>query len=677
MSSDRLFDKLIIYVDNMHLYSILSAHLILPMEYDFRKEPLSNRCVSFLLPDSILVFKEPLKKEVFDNNYNPEKMIFPIALELDLNISEISKLDVSLINLSAEGIKRGARNGRLADLLRENYDAAIFSGVIPFSKVATIVFRNEDERKHFLNISSSYSNVFVPIEKTKVDENFFNGTLALSITDIESIHYDRHIFHDRKDVKRLDKIRSFLFFMLVPRRVISRSDFVEWNMDKAVLEMLCDSFSGKKKSKALQHRDDPVKLLNLKFEGDKYSLENSLRSRTLAYPAEPGPLGTLNLKDILSFLLTGEQEDDRVLAHILSCTNEKNFFNNFVFIKLAEYLIKLNGDLMRDKEKEEIIDMMLKNIKEDIQSYIKDEEGVNYVEIDRLKNIYISIFQSLKEAVKNRKKYKDILNEIPQDSDFNVVRSFTIFLNEKDLIPAELDSRLKSIAEAVDQEDILLKKYVLIFSSLERGFHYLLGKEQKKLDTQIKIVDICLSRVDDKKWPFYLELKKEKPCYAWDDGKGMLLVKSDLYTLPVARIISAFELLQIQISEILKQRDGLQKIKDTVNSLIKNILFIRESYLGDVEFLIKAPIEINGKSRIIHDGQYTKVDPLNGQLSFSFSSRPEVNLKSQVMERVKTEMEAGNPQYVYNIIRDLMPLKGTVLKTVKVLMGIEDARQSH
>jgi len=674
MSSDRLFDKLLIYVDNMHLYSILSAHLILPMEYDFRKEPLSNRCISFLLPDSYLIFKEPLKKELFDKNYNPEKMIFPIALELDLNVSEVSKLDVSLINLSAEGIKRGARNGRLAELLKENYDAAVFSGVIPFSKVATIVFRNEDERKHFLNISSSYSNVFVPIEKTKIDESYFNGTLGLSITDIESIHYDSHIFHDRKEVKKLDKIRSFLFFMLFPSRVISRSDFVEWSMDKAVFEMLCDSFPVKKKSKALQHQDDPVKLLNLKFEGDKYSLENSLRSRTLVYPADPGPLGTLSLKEILSFLLTCEQEEDPVLAHILAGTNEKNFFNNFVFIKLAEYLIKLNGDLMRDKEKEEIIDMMLKNIKEDIQSYIKDEERVNYVEIDRLKNLYISIFQSLKEAVKNRKKYKDILSEIPQDTDFNVVRSFTIFLNEKDLIPAELDSRLKSLSEAGDPGDVLLKKYVLIFSSLERGFHYLLGKEQKKLDTQIKMVDICLTKVDDKKWPFYLELKKEKPCYGWDDGKGMLLVKSDLYTLPVARIISAFELLQIQISEILKHKDGLQKVKDAVNSLIKNILFLRECYLGDVELLIKAPIEINGKSRIIHDGQSAKVDPLNGQLSFSFSSLPEVKLKSQVMERVKMEIEAGNPQYVYNLIRDLMPLKGTVLKTVKGLMGIEDVR---
>jgi len=644
------------------------------MEYDFRKEPLSNRCISFLLPDSYLIFKEPLKKELFDKNYNPEKMIFPIALELDLNVSEVSKLDVSLINLSAEGIKGGARNGRLAELLKENYDAAVFSGVIPFSKVATIVFRNEDERKHFLNISSSYSNVFVPIEKTKIDESYFNGTLGLSITDIESIHYDRHIFHDRKEVKKLDKIRSFLFFMLFPSRVISRSDFVEWSMDKAVFEMLCDSFPVKKKSKALQHQDDPVKLLNLKFEGDKYSLENSLRSRTLVYPADPGPLGTLSLKEILSFLLTCEQEEDPVLAHILAGTNEKNFFNNFVFIKLAEYLIKLNGDLMRDKEKEEIIDMMLKNIKEDIQSYIKDEERVNYVEIDRLKNLYISIFQSLKEAVKNRKKYKDILSEIPQDTDFNVVRSFTIFLNEKDLIPAELDSRLKSLSEAGDPGDVLLKKYVLIFSSLERGFHYLLGKEQKKLDTQIKMVDICLTKVDDKKWPFYLELKKEKPCYGWDDGKGMLLVKSDLYTLPVARIISAFELLQIQISEILKQKDGLQKVKDAVNSLIKNILFLRECYLGDVELLIKAPIEINGKSRIIHDGQSAKVDPLNGQLSFSFSSLPEVKLKSQVMERVKMEIEAGNPQYVYNLIRDLMPLKGTVLKTVKGLMGIEDVR---
>jgi len=644
------------------------------MEYDFRKEPLSNRCISFLLPDSYLIFKEPLKKELFDKNYNPEKMIFPIALELDLNVSEVSKLDVSLINLSAEGIKRGARNGRLAELLKENYDAAVFSGVIPFSKVATIVFRNEDERKHFLNISSSYSNVFVPIEKTKIDESYFNGTLGLSITDIESIHYDRHIFHDRKEVKKLDKIRSFLFFMLFPSRVISRSDFVEWSMDKAVFEMLCDSFPVKKKSKALQHQDDPVKLLNLKFEGDKYSLENSLRSRTLVYPADPGPLGTLSLKEILSFLLTCEQEEDPVLAHILAGTNEKNFFNNFVFIKLAEYLIKLNGDLMRDKEKEEIIDMMLKNIKEDIQSYIKDEERVNYVEIDRLKNLYISIFQSLKEAVKNRKKYKDILSEIPQDTDFNVVRSFTIFLNEKDLIPAELDSRLKSLSEAGDPGDVLLKKYVLIFSSLERGFHYLLGKEQKKLDTQIKMVDICLTKVDDKKWPFYLELKKEKPCYGWDDGKGMLLVKSDLYTLPVARIISAFELLQIQISEILKHKDGLQKVKDAVNSLIKNILFLRECYLGDVELLIKAPIEINGKSRIIHDGQSAKVDPLNGQLSFSFSSLPEVKLKSQVMERVKMEIEAGNPQYVYNLIRDLMPLKGTVLKTVKGLMGIEDVR---
>jgi len=644
------------------------------MEYDFRKEPLSNRCISFLLPDSYLIFKEPLKKELFDKNYNPEKMIFPIALELDLNVSEVSKLDVSLINLSAEGIKGGARNGRLAELLKENYDAAVFSGVIPFSKVATIVFRNEDERKHFLNISSSYSNVFVPIEKTKIDESYFNGTLGLSITDIESIHYDRHIFHDRKEVKKLDKIRSFLFFMLFPSRVISRSDFVEWSMDKAVFEMLCDSFPVKKKSKALQHQDDPVKLLNLKFEGDKYSLENSLRSRTLVYPADPGPLGTLSLKEILSFLLTCEQEEDPVLAHILAGTNEKNFFNNFVFIKLAEYLIKLNGDLMRDKEKEEIIDMMLKNIKEDIQSYIKDEERVNYVEIDRLKNLYISIFQSLKEAVKNRKKYKDILSEIPQDTDFNVVRSFTIFLNEKDLIPAELDSRLKSLSEAGDPGDVLLKKYVLIFSSLERGFHYLLGKEQKKLDTQIKMVDICLTKVDDKKWPFYLELKKEKPCYGWDDGKGMLLVKSDLYTLPVARIISAFELLQIQISEILKHKDGLQKVKDAVNSLIKNILFLRECYLGDVELLIKAPIEINGKSRIIHDGQSAKVDPLNGQLSFSFSSLPEVKLKSQVMERVKMEIEAGNPQYVYNLIRDLMPLKGTVLKTVKGLMGIEDVR---
>jgi len=644
------------------------------MEYDFRKEPLSNRCISFLLPDSYLIFKEPLKKELFDKNYNPEKMIFPIALELDLNVSEVSKLDVSLINLSAEGIKGGARNGRLAELLKENYDAAVFSGVIPFSKVATIVFRNEDERKHFLNISSSYSNVFVPIEKTKIDESYFNGTLGLSITDIESIHYDRHIFHDRKEVKKLDKIRSFLFFMLFPSRVISRSDFVEWSMDKAVFEMLCDSFPVKKKSKALQHQDDPVKLLNLKFEGDKYSLENSLRSRTLVYPADPGPLGTLSLKEILSFLLTCEQEEDPVLAHILAGTNEKNFFNNFVFIKLAEYLIKLNGDLMRDKEKEEIIDMMLKNIKEDIQSYIKDEERVNYVEIDRLKNLYISIFQSLKEAVKNRKKYKDILSEIPQDTDFNVVRSFTIFLNEKDLIPAELDSRLKSLSEAGDPGDVLLKKYVLIFSSLERGFHYLLGKEQKKLDTQIKMVDICLTKVDDKKWPFYLELKKEKPCYGWDDGKGMLLVKSDLYTLPVARIISAFELLQIQISEILKHKDGLQKVKDAVNSLIKNILFLRECYMGDVELLIKAPIEINGKSRIIHDGQSAKVDPLNGQLSFSFSSLPEVKLKSQVMERVKMEIEAGNPQYVYNLIRDLMPLKGTVLKTVKGLMGIEDVR---
>ncbi|HOP59781.1 MAG TPA: hypothetical protein PKZ60_00010 [Candidatus Saccharicenans sp.] len=626
------------------------------------------------MPDSYLIFKEPLKKELFDKNYNPEKMIFPIALELDLNVSEVSKLDVSLINLSAEGIKGGARNGRLAELLKENYDAAVFSGVIPFSKVATIVFRNEDERKHFLNISSSYSNVFVPIEKTKIDESYFNGTLGLSITDIESIHYDRHIFHDRKEVKKLDKIRSFLFFMLFPSRVISRSDFVEWSMDKAVFEMLCDSFPVKKKSKALQHQDDPVKLLNLKFEGDKYSLENSLRSRTLVYPADPGPLGTLSLKEILSFLLTCEQEEDPVLAHILAGTNEKNFFNNFVFIKLAEYLIKLNGDLMRDKEKEEIIDMMLKNIKEDIQSYIKDEERVNYVEIDRLKNLYISIFQSLKEAVKNRKKYKDILSEIPQDTDFNVVRSFTIFLNEKDLIPAELDSRLKSLSEAGDPGDVLLKKYVLIFSSLERGFHYLLGKEQKKLDTQIKMVDICLTKVDDKKWPFYLELKKEKPCYGWDDGKGMLLVKSDLYTLPVARIISAFELLQIQISEILKHKDGLQKVKDAVNSLIKNILFLRECYLGDVELLIKAPIEINGKSRIIHDGQSAKVDPLNGQLSFSFSSLPEVKLKSQVMERVKMEIEAGNPQYVYNLIRDLMPLKGTVLKTVKGLMGIEDVR---
>lgn len=675
MSGDRLFDKLLIYVDNMHLYSILSAHLILPMEYDFRKEPLSNRGISFLLPDSFLIFKEPLKKELFDKNYNQGKTIFPIALELDLNISEVSKLDVSLINLSAEGIKTGARNGRLADLLKENYDAAVFSGVIPFSKVATIVFRNEDERKHFLNISSSY-DVFVPIEKTKTDESFFNGTLGLSITDIESIHYDRHIFHDRKDVKRLDKIRSFLFFMLVPRRVISRSDFVEWNMDKAVLEMLCDSFPVKKKSKALQHQDDPAKLLNLKFEGDKYSLENSLRSRTLVYPSDPGPLGTLSLKEILSFLLTCEQEDDPVLAHILVCTNEKNFFNNFVFIKLAEYLIKLDDEL-RDKEKEEIVDKMLKNIKEDIQSYIKDEERVNYVEIDRLKNLYISIFQSLKEAVKNRKKYKDVLNEIPQDTDFNVVRSFTIFLHEKDSIPDELGSRLKSIAEAGDPGDVLLKKYVLIFSSLERGFHYLLGKEQKKLDTQIKMVDICLTKVDDKKWPFYLELKKEKPGYVWDDGKGMLLVKSDLYTLPVARIISAFELLQIQISEILKQKDGLQKVKDTINSLIKNILFLKGSYLGDVEFVIKAPIEINGKSRIIHDHQSAKVDPLNGQLSFSFSSLPEVSLKSQVMERVKTEIEAGNPQYVYNLVRDLMPLKGTVLKTVKGLMGIEDAGQSH
>jgi len=675
MSGDRLFDKLLIYVDNMHLYSILSAHLILPMEYDFRKEPLSNRGISFLLPDSFLIFKEPLKKELFDKNYNQGKTIFPIALELDLNISEVSKLDVSLINLSAEGIKTGARNGRLADLLKENYDAAVFSGVIPFSKVATIVFRNEDERKHFLNISSSY-DVFVPIEKTKTDESFFNGTLGLSITDIESIHYDRHIFHDRKDVKRLDKIRSFLFFMLVPRRVISRSDFVEWNMDKAVLEMLCDSFAVKKKSKALQHQDDPAKLLNLKFEGDKYSLENSLRSRTLVYPSDPGPLGTLSLKEILSFLLTCEQEDDPVLAHILVCTNEKNFFNNFVFIKLADYLIKLDDEL-RDKEKEEIVDKMLKNIKEDIQSYIKDEERVNYVEIDRLKNLYISIFQSLKEAVKNRKTYKDVLNEIPQDTDFNVVRSFTIFLHEKESILKELGSRLKSIAEAGDPGDVLLKKYVLIFSSLERGFHYLLGKEQKKLDTQIKMVDICLTKVDDKKWPFYLELKKEKPGYVWDDGKGMLLVKSDLYTLPVARIISAFELLQIQISEILKQKDGLQKVKDTINSLIKNILFLKGSYLGDVEFVIKAPIEINGKSRIIHDHQSAKVDPLNGQLSFSFSLLPEVSLKSQVMERVKTEIEAGNPQYVYNLVRDLMPLKGTVLKTVKGLMGIEDAGQSH
>lgn len=639
----NLFDKVLIFYTNQIDFSYyMSPFMIIPFEYRlaFRNASLNDGgdLLSSTFPESLLLFKEPIGEQYFERAFSNKNNLYPVALKMVYSEAESKNIEVYLIK------KDGSLSGKkkLIDLFNGDYMAAIFPGVIPLTKVCQYIFRSESDKAHFLSFISPFQNVYFDESMTIVDEAMFKGSNDIEYDMLKEIKIVPGSLQSKEDIGILNRVRALLFRLLNDFETETNNGILLWHLNKNIFDVILPEtitkYKAKKRSQRSKNSIDVIKSILELLETAKYRIESELVG-DIEIPYLFGIMKRINIKEYVLHLMSKSRNNK--LREIVNYDSEEELFDSFCFLKISEFLI--NNDVRENKSKKELIDLIAEYIMEKLQEYIEEDDDVDFQKIDYLKAEYADKLSKIRDAINYKVKYVDVISELPVH--MKSLRALTELLWEKGAKPVEKDNnKEKKNKERYDANYIVLR-------ALADGFTNSLDKEERKKLDIILFVDVLLSIILEKCWPYYEEEKKNIKTEVDNDAIYLNIGKS---RIPCVRIVPIKNLVSRKIMETIKDKNKKQEITIKIIDLVKKagLLFYSGEY-GLYFKLLAKRIIIDNKD----DNKYQILFPRNeiiseeGKIRFRLEE-PEVDTSEQSMELFYDELKNKESNLIGNLISD-------------------------
>jgi len=650
----NLFDKaLIFYTNQIDLSYYMSPFMIIPFEYRlvFKNDSLNNEgeLLSSTFPESLLLFKEPIGEQYFERAFSNKNNLYPVALKMVYSEAESKNIEVYLIK------KDGSLSGKkkLIDLFNGDYMAAIFPGVIPLTKVCQYIFRSESDKAHFLSFISPFQNVYFDESMTIVDEAMFKGSNDIEYDMLKEIKIVPGSLQSKEDIGILNRVRALLFRLLNDFETETNNGILLWHLNKNIFDVILPEtitkYKAKKRSQRSKNSIDVIKSILELLETAKYRIESELVG-DIEIPYLFGIMKRINIKEYVLHLMSKSRNNK--LREIVNYDSEEELFDSFCFLKISEFLI--NNDVRENKSKKELIDLIAEYIMEKLQEYIEEDDDVDFQKIDYLKAEYADKLSKIRDAINYKVKYVDVISELPVH--MKSLRALTELLWEKGAKPVEKDNnKEKKNKERYDANYIVLR-------ALADGFTNSLDKEERKKLDIILFVDVLLSIILEKCWPYYEEEKKNIKTEVDNDAIYLNIGKS---RIPCVRIVPIKNLVSRKIMETIKDKNKKQEITIKIIDLVKKagLLFYSGEY-GLYFKLLAKRIIIDNKD----DNKYQILFPRNeiiseeGKIRFRLEE-PEVDTSEQSMEIFFDEIQYKESNLLANLISDAFACNKEVTKS--------------
>jgi hypothetical protein len=611
-SENRLFDEsILIYTNQFELARYLSSYLILPVEYrlDNAEGIVQEKSISSLLPGALILFKTPLKESMF-SLFKDDQDIYPVMLKIEFTDKEAKKIPVKLVQKNMNIIE----NKSLYDFLKGSYYAAIFEGFLPFSKVSKIIFRSNEEIKHFLAFISAFKNVYVNENLLQESLNYFHGDGEVELDKLAGTT-TKSIFHTKEHLLLVNRIRSLIFLLFNEGKITSNNDLLVWHLDREKLRLIFDDEEAKRKKstfdKILQKEITKV------MDDDKFKIERHLIDD--AYIPENFTFKELSIINYLKYLISPKKDEVNIFQSIAANISDiKYLIDTYIFMVISKYL--LNNSVKDQKDKKDLV----KYLKEDLENYILDvlnpEKAISdkWNIFDNIRELYFKYLDEINSAISNRKKYSEIRENMPNQ--MNSIKGLIDYLKER---------------EAVDNNESVAYEIYNIYKAISNGFNNMFDKEKRKYLDKIILTDILISKYVPEIWPFYdYEDDKYKANVETVDGFG-LNIRIGEVNIPVVRINKVTNLISNKIKNEYDQKKIMVELEKLFCELIKKTglyfdfiefqdYFLISTEQAQLKWEENAELIVNQRiakyNRLIEvksNGQKIKIDLKNIQLSMN------------------------------------------------------------